>query len=228
MHRLKLLSSITFVGLLVFSIGSGNAIAQTLTGTIVSVGDGDTVRVGTVDKTLTVRLGCIDAPEMGQIPYGQAAANRLKQLLPVAQLVSLKVIDLDHYGRSVAKVYKGNSSINLFLVQEGQAVVYRQYLSGCSDLRDRLFVAEASAKQRRLGLWVSVNPVMPWDFRHLGRSANSYTGGEGRSSVVSYPKRYSCKSFKTQAEAQQILNAYPGDPFRLDKDKDGKACESLK
>lgn len=35
--------------------------AQTLTGRIVSVGDGDTLRVATGGKTLTVRLACVDA-----------------------------------------------------------------------------------------------------------------------------------------------------------------------
>jgi Excalibur calcium-binding domain len=34
-----------------------------------------------------------------------------------------------------------------------------------------------------------------------------------------------CKDFATQEEAQRVFNAYPGDPFRLDRDKDGLACE---
>jgi hypothetical protein len=36
-----------------------------------------------------------------------------------------------------------------------------------------------------------------------------------------------CSNFSTQAEAQRVLNAFPHDPFRLDGDKDGVACESL-
>ncbi|MEL7314909.1 MAG: excalibur calcium-binding domain-containing protein [Cyanobacteria bacterium J06559_3] len=28
--------------------------------------------------------------------------------------------------------------------------------------------------------------------------------------------------------AQDVLNAYPGDPHRLDGDDDGEACESLR
>jgi micrococcal nuclease len=223
------------------SLSSSPAIAQTITGTIVSVGDGDTIRVRTAEKTLTVRLSCIDSPELKQQPYGQAASNRLKQLLPVGQAVSLKIADTDRYGRSVAKVYTGSTSINLALVQEGQAVVYRQYLGGCPELRDRLLSAEAQAKQQRLGLWAQANLLMPWDFRHLGHAAKPYGGSAGqtlgakRSHVVSYPKAiaqpaksHSCKSFKTQAEAQQIFDRYPGDPFRLDRDRDGKACEKLK
>jgi micrococcal nuclease len=46
--------------------------AQTITGTIVSVGDGDTIRVKSPGKTLTVRLACVDALEMSQKPYGRA------------------------------------------------------------------------------------------------------------------------------------------------------------
>jgi len=36
-----------------------------------------------------------------------------------------------------------------------------------------------------------------------------------------------CSDFDTQAEAQACLNADPSDPFRLDGDNDGIACESL-
>ncbi|MEG4203780.1 excalibur calcium-binding domain-containing protein [Microcoleus sp. Pol7_A1] len=37
-----------------------------------------------------------------------------------------------------------------------------------------------------------------------------------------------CSDFATQAEAQQVLEAYPGDPFKLDRDKDSIACETLR
>jgi len=35
-----------------------------------------------------------------------------------------------------------------------------------------------------------------------------------------------CKDFATQEEAQRVFDAYSGDPYRLDKDKDGIACET--
>jgi micrococcal nuclease len=112
------------------------AIAQPLTGTIVSVGDGDTIRVRTTDqKSLIVRPSCIDSPKMSQKPYGQASANRLKQLLPVGQAVSLQVVDTDRYGRTVAKVFTGSTSVNLALVQEGQAAVYRQSLKSTASMK---------------------------------------------------------------------------------------------
>ena len=208
------------------------AIAQPLQATVVSVGDGDTVRVRTSAKTLTVRLACMDAPEMSQRPFGQASANRLKQLLPVGQTVALKIVDTDKYGRTVAKIYSGSLSVNLALVQEGQAVVYRQYLAGCPELRDRLLAAEASAKSRRLGLWEQSDPVMPWDYRHRVKSSGTHTTSTrvfAAPAVKSRPNQdYNCSDFQTQAEAQRMLEAYPGDPFRLDGDHDGIACESLR
>ena len=36
-----------------------------------------------------------------------------------------------------------------------------------------------------------------------------------------------CADFSTQAQAQACLEAYPSDPFNLDGDNDGVACESL-
>lgn len=36
-----------------------------------------------------------------------------------------------------------------------------------------------------------------------------------------------CKDFKNQQEAQRVLDAFPGDPHKLDQDKDGIACENL-
>lgn len=36
-----------------------------------------------------------------------------------------------------------------------------------------------------------------------------------------------CKDFDTQEEAQKVLDAFPDDRHRLDRDKDGIACENL-
>jgi micrococcal nuclease len=125
----------------------------------------------------------------------------------VGQVVTLRIADTDRYGRSVANVYVGDTSINLALVQKGQAAVYRQYLSACPELREQLPSAEASAKQRRLGLWAQANPVMPWDYRHLGSASAKArpqtqplrTSLPGRSPALqANPSRgYNCSDFKT-------------------------------
>lgn len=207
------------------------ALAQTLTGRVVSVGDGDTLRVATGGKTITARLACVDSPETAQVPFGKAATERLRQLLPPGQQVDLRVADTDRYGRSVAKVYKGNLSINLALVQEGQAVVYREYLNACPELRERLLKAEASARSRKLGFWNQPNPILPANFRRGKRAVSipklDATGVRDRSSR-SPARDYNCSDFGTQAEAQMIFNSTPGkDPHQLDRDSDRIACESL-
>jgi len=121
-------------------------------------------------------------------------------------------------------------------VQEGQAVVYRDYLSACPELRDgqrpaighRLLKAEASAKARKLGFWNQANPVLPEDFRRGKRSSSSSaTPAQSGKAKPAAGRDDNCSDFRTQAEAQRILNSRPGDPDKLDSDADGVACESL-
>lgn len=114
------------------------------------------------------------------------------------------------------------------------AVVYRQYLSGCVDTENQYLQAEAQAKQKRLGFWNQLNPVMPWDFRD-GQSAGNQPSSASTTSATSQTDNLpacvqndcDCSNFVVQAEAQRVLDAFPGDPHRLDGDKDGVACESL-
>lgn len=51
--------------------------------TVLSVGDGDTLRVDDGGEKVTIRVACIDAPEMAQSPHGQQAREALQALLPV-------------------------------------------------------------------------------------------------------------------------------------------------
>lgn len=76
----------------------------------------------------------------------------------------------DRYGRLVAEVIAG-ININLVLVEDGQALAYRQYLAGC-DAREYLD-AEFRASRRRHGIWqVEEGITRPWDFRRRPRSSS--------------------------------------------------------
>ncbi len=210
------------------------AVTQNALPQVASVGDGDTLRVRQGNQLTTLRLACVDAPETSQRPWGQQSANRLKQLLPPGQAVQVRAVERDRYGRTVAELYLGNQSVNLKLVKDGMAVVYRQYLSGCVDTKDQYLQAEAQAKLHRLGFWNQPNPVMPWDFRH-GQSAGNQPSNTSTTPATSQPKNLpacvqndcDCSNFTTQAEAQQVFAAFPSDPHDLDRDSDGVACESL-
>jgi micrococcal nuclease len=162
----------------------------------------------------------------------------LQQLLPVGQVVTLNIVDRDNHERSVAEIYKGNNLVNLWMVQEGRAVVYPKYLHNCPENAERLQQAESKARQKRLGFWNQAQPIMPWDWRAGARSSNPNSTASSRSSRPVQSNRNNlptcvnsdcnCADFRTQAEAQQVLNSFPGDAHRLDGDKDGIACESLR
>ncbi|OWY64013.1 hypothetical protein B7486_49615 [cyanobacterium TDX16] len=67
--------------------------AQNALPTVVSVGD--TLRFRQEGKTITIRLGCIDSPELAQKPWGEQAKNRLRQLLPAGSAVQVREINRD-------------------------------------------------------------------------------------------------------------------------------------
>ena len=192
------------------------AVAQVGT-TILSIGDGDTIRVRQGGKVLTVRLACIDAPETAQSPYGQQARAYLQQRLPIGREVTLAIKTTDRYGRSVAEVFSG-VNINLALVEDGQAFAYRQFLRGC-DAKAYL-EAEERASRARLGVWqVPGGITRPWDFRRARRSATIPDGSAPGG------RRYRCKEIGSYAKAQELLAQ--GHSY-LDGNGDGEACESLR
>ena len=135
---------------------------------LVSVGDGDTVRVNDTSGTkVTIRLACIDAPETSQGSSGKWSTQTLKALIR-GKSISLKPQVKDRYGRTVAEIYAGNRNINLQMVQEGAAYAYRQYLKQCD--REAYLQAETAASKKGLGVWGAYKPdQMPWEFRRSRR-----------------------------------------------------------
>ena len=191
--------------------------AQGVSTTILSIGDGDTIRVRQAGKALTVRLACIDAPETAQSPYGQQARTYLQQRLPIGRKVSLEVKATDRYGRTVAEVIDG-ININLALVEAGLAFAYRQYLGGCD--ANAYLEAEERASSSRLGVWqVQGGITRPWDFRRKRHSAAIPDG------TTPGGRRYRCREIGSYAKAQELLAQ--GHTY-LDGNGDGEACESLR
>jgi endonuclease YncB( thermonuclease family) len=130
---------------------------------VLSIGDGDTLRVRRGGRTLTVRLACIDAPEHTQSPWGQQARLHLQQRLPIGREVTLDVKAHDRYGRLVAEVIS-DSNIGLGMVADGQAFAYRRYLANCNA---RAYLdAEDRASRRRRGVWQQEGGITrPWAYR---------------------------------------------------------------
>ena len=143
--------------------------AQGQRATVLSVGDGDTLRVRLAAEQRTVRLACIDAPELSQRPDGQEARERLRQLAPVGAVVRLEVKATDRYGRLVAEVFT-TDNLNLGLLEAGAAFVYPHYLKQCDGAAYR--AAEQRAMRRRLGVWrVEGGITRPWLARTVSRGS---------------------------------------------------------
>jgi hypothetical protein len=93
--------------------------------TMLSIGDGDTIRELQGQQRITVRLACIDAPEMAQVPYGaQSRAYLQTRLRIVGAPVTLLPQTVDRYGRTVAEVI-GEINLGLAMVEDGQAYPLR-------------------------------------------------------------------------------------------------------
>jgi endonuclease YncB( thermonuclease family) len=191
--------------------------SQSVRATVLSIGDGDTIRVRQAGRALTVRLACIDAPETAQSPWGQQARRYLQQRLPIGREVTLEVKTTDRYGRTVAEVIS-DINLNLVMVEDGQAFAYRQYLGGCN--AKEYLDAEVRASRHRYGVWqVEGGITRPWDFRRSprGRSISDGTTPGGR--------RYRCSEIGAYDRAQELLRQ--GHSY-LDGNGDGEACESLR
>jgi micrococcal nuclease len=198
--------------------------------TVVSVGDGDTLRVRNQQgQPVTIRLGCIDAPELKQNPWGQQSKSRLQQLLKVGQSVQVRSIERDRYKRLVAEIFVNNRSVNLTMVQEGQAVVYRQYLQGCDRAKDQFLQAEANAKGKKLGFWNQSQPVMPWDFRRGKKNTQpATTQSQIQSCDRSYPDICippNSADLNCPDIPYRRFKVIPPDPHGFDRDGDGVGCE---
>lgn len=127
---------------------SATANGAELVCTVQAVHDGDTLVAGCPAGEVKVRVFGIDAPEMKQEPWGDRSREALRGLLPRFGSITLRVMDHDRYGRTVAQVVTSERDLGLEMVRLGQAVVYEQY-NHSPDYRQ----AQSEAKQTRRGIW---------------------------------------------------------------------------
>ena len=147
-----------------------SSLADTITGKVVSVADGDTLTIlDSARAQHKVRLAQIDAPETGhgKNKPAQSFGNDSKQSL--AELTFGKVVtascgDTDRYGRSVCGITVDGLDVNREQVRRGMAWVYRRYAHDKT-----LFQVEEEAQSAKRGLWMVTGAVPPWEWRKQGR-----------------------------------------------------------
>jgi endonuclease YncB( thermonuclease family) len=145
-----------------------------ITGGVVAVTDGDTIKVlDASNAEHKVRLTGIDAPERGQ-PYGTASRDHLASMV-AGKVVKVESIKSDRYGRVLGKVWVQPSdcpscgktlNTNHAQILAGMAWWYRYYaMEQSPEDRGRYESAEEEAKARKWGLWADPNPINPYDWR---------------------------------------------------------------
>jgi endonuclease YncB( thermonuclease family) len=217
-----------FLSLLLGLLLPGAAGADTWSGRVVGVHDGDTLTVLRGGwQSVKVRLADIDAPELGQ-PYGRASKQALSALCSGRTAV-VQTQGEDKYGRTLARVSCSGAEANAEQLARGMAWFY------VSHSRDEALRAlEARARAGRVGLWADRNPTPPWDFRHA--DAGQGRGGGHGSGIARAPEparpkvsgcgaKTRCGQMESCEEALYYLRRCG--LSKLDKNRDGVPCEAL-
>lgn len=176
-------------------------LAADFTARVVGISDGDTLTVLTPEKRqVKVRLHGIDAPETGQ-DFGTRAKQAASEMA-FGQQVTVREVDRDRYGRTVAEVILPDGrSLNREMVQGGMAWWYSRYAPADHDLAS----LEAEAKAAKRGLWAQPGAVPPWEWRSgKGVPVTAGVVGNRRSFVYHAPN---CRGAASMSEKNRV-------PFR--------------
>jgi len=135
--------------------------AQAMQATVVSVVDGDTLKVVNANGQATIRLYGVDSPEKKQ-PFGLAAKSFTSSFVE-GKPVEITPMDTDRYGRTVAVIKIGTQCLQEQLLLSGYAWVYPQYCLKpfCSTWTTFQDISVGN----RVGLWADPSPVQPWEWR---------------------------------------------------------------
>lgn len=200
---------------------------------VVSVVDGDTLKISMDGATETIRLIGINTPETVDPRksvecFGTEASNKAKSVL-TGKKVSIETDvsqgERDKYGRLLAYVFLENgTNFNKMMISEGYA--YEYTYNTPYKYQSEFKTAEADARNNKVGLWADGVCDAPTTISVPVQTTPTQSGA---TYVCSY-NAYNCGDFKTHNEAQTVFEQCGGvsnDIHRLDQDKDGLACETL-
>jgi endonuclease YncB( thermonuclease family) len=141
------------VALVLMLMGLQGVDANTLTGKVIRVADGDTITV--LDSTNgqhRVRLLGIDAPERKE-PFHDRSKQALSKMV-MGKQVRVEWEKLDYWRRILGHVYVGSQWINFEMVATGWAGHFKKYSKD-----QKLAGAEVEARKKRLGMWKEFSPT---------------------------------------------------------------------
>ena len=135
--------------------------ADVFQGTVVGVIDGDTMIVydSLTLISYTVCFADAEAPELGQID-GAEARNYLSNIA-FGRHVIVTYNETDPYGRIVGRVYTDDGrELGLRMIQAGFAWHNNTFYNDAAYAQ-----AQIVARAAKIGSWLALNPVAPWDYR---------------------------------------------------------------
>ena len=143
--------------------------ADTLTGRVVRVTDGDTIVVlDSANVQHKIRLTGIDAPERKQA-FGTKSKEHLSDSV-AGKFVVVDYDKRDRYERILGKVLLSEQDMNLEQIKAGLAWHYKKYQKEQAPSDRELYSeTEIEARKDKRGLWYDANPVPPWEYRKLKR-----------------------------------------------------------
>lgn len=152
--------SVCFVGLICLAGQLAAAPKDEITGKVISVSDGDTIKLLVKKQELTIRLEGIDAPEYTQ-DFGTKSRQALAALVS-GKTVTVRKSGIDKFGRTLGFVFVDGKEVNAKQLEDGWAWHYKAFNND-----DRLAKLEAAARQGKRGLWGGPNPIEPWEYRKI-------------------------------------------------------------
>lgn len=122
---------------------------------VIAVNDGDTVTIRMNGKEYRARLIGMDAPEMGQEPWGKRAREHLRSLLKDVKwrvTVETDVEKNDKYGRLLVYLWAPDGEmLNERMLRDGYALLFT--IRPNSKYIERLRKAQRSARHEKRGIW---------------------------------------------------------------------------
>jgi micrococcal nuclease len=191
---------------------------QRKTGQVVSVTDGDTIRVRIDGWNYPVRYIGIDTPEMDGY-FGAEARSQNYRLVAGRKVTLVKDVSYtDQYGRLLRYVFVGDTFVNYELAQSGyaQAATYPPDVA-CS----ALFKSAASdARYADRGLWRPTTTPYPTAAAQQAGSSGNCHPSYPAVCIPPPPPDLDCKDVPFRR-----FSVVGSDPHRFDGDHDGVGCE---
>jgi endonuclease YncB( thermonuclease family) len=132
--------------------------ANTITGKVVEVIDGNTLMVRAGAEQYRLVLLDIDCPDQGQA-YAEAAAQHTRKALQ-GKTVTVTLAGKDRWGNYTGMVYlKSGKDFRHELVSLGMAWVSEK----CTEAQ--LHTLQQQAQKEKRGLWADESPTPPWVYR---------------------------------------------------------------